>query len=641
MEKKNNNEKFIEFLKKDINDLIKHIEKNYSELYFYIGKKDSNKTISIDLLSFKKLLNKVCYNNISHKEKMPFSSLSGEEITYFNETVYDIPQQRLDEFIPLFEIKELTIFVPSDAKTISSFSINGKELYYLFYYSVFHKYINSTKNFESILNEMLSDWQLANKNKKIPIEICLYLDKISVEKNYFNSPFSIEKILHNRVLRIDPYKADIQFRNFLCYKTEVPYIKDIINDEIENFKLFRAIGDEIVELKNFLIALYILNYYLPNPVHVVKLPWWLEGEYEYLKKFSEKKVNDYIYISHRKLTKKVFNESIKIFIKFKKKGLFNTKCFPLLFSIKNYIFSEPNRLERIFYAYTILEFLFSSGNIVDLSFNISLDAPILVSSNYQDFSRSFFLLREMYKVRSKAIHGEDWLDVSLRSVHSLQKRGVKVYDISQMFKIFEDLIRKILKRLSYFDMINSRIIKTLQQEKLLFYKLKKLIYSIRLGDFLKKEGKNNISLKCFFKAYKIAKWLNDIKKITETEKQIECIYKSAPNLIVYSNELNLVLHEISIASNLNKEKKHVAEDIISNFKAFKNKVKAHIKLSQNIPLKINGNIIMSTLKLDEGPIIGKIITKIRENIKSGNLINEEKDLLLFIKNLDLSKFENE
>ncbi|KKN16490.1 hypothetical protein LCGC14_0975450, partial [marine sediment metagenome] len=146
MEKKNNNEKFIEFLKKDINDLIKHIEKNYSELYFYIGKKDSNKTISIDLLSFKKLLNKVCYNNISHKEKMPFSSLSGEEITYFNETVYDIPQQRLDEFIPLFEIKELTIFVPSDAKTISSFSINGKELYYLFYYSVFHKYINSTNN---------------------------------------------------------------------------------------------------------------------------------------------------------------------------------------------------------------------------------------------------------------------------------------------------------------------------------------------------------------------------------------------------------------------------------------------------------------------------------------------------------------
>ncbi|KKL79528.1 hypothetical protein LCGC14_2013970, partial [marine sediment metagenome] len=146
MGKKNNKEIFIKFLKKDINDLIKHIEKNYSELYFYIEKKDSNKSISIDLLSFKELLNKVCYNNISHKEKMPFSSLSGEKVTYFNETVYDIPQQRLDEFITLFEIKELTISVPSDAKTISSYSINGKGLYYLFYYSLFHKYINSTKD---------------------------------------------------------------------------------------------------------------------------------------------------------------------------------------------------------------------------------------------------------------------------------------------------------------------------------------------------------------------------------------------------------------------------------------------------------------------------------------------------------------
>ncbi|KKM61650.1 hypothetical protein LCGC14_1529580, partial [marine sediment metagenome] len=64
-------------------------------------------------------------------------------------------------------------------------------------------------------------------------------------------------------------------------------------------------------------------------------------------------------------------------------------------------------------------------------------------------------------------------------------------------------------------------------------------------------------------------------------------------------------------------------------------------LNLNIPLKINGKIIISTLKLEEGPIIGKIITKIRENIKSGNLINKEKDLLLFIKKLDLSKFENE
>ncbi len=56
-----------------------------------------------------------------------------------------------------------------------------------------------------------------------------------------------------------------------------------------------------------------------------------------------------------------------------------------------------------------------------------------------------------------------------------------------------------------------------------------------------------------------------------------------------------------------------------------------------VVLKINGNIIMKELNLEQGPIVGKILSLLETRIKLRELENKENILRSYLKTIDLSK----
>lgn len=637
--------KFVKILVEDINQIRKIIEEKYFEVNNNIeDAKKSDATSSIDFNIFKDLINEICFDNLSHTEKRQFSQISNTKPKFYDDIVYDIPENRLNVFIELFEVKTCIASIPSELYEISFSSIKAEELYYLFFFSLFHRLINSNKTIEQILNKLLSEWQTALNTKKILILFNIFLDRILIKNNYKNQKLQVKKIFHTETTRLSPYKASIYIPNFLVFETEIPLFIYETNDKFEkrnnreDYEIVKQMGKKFEKFKNFLCALYFHDYYLPNPHPIIKLPWWGEPEYQYLNKFYKKKDSKFIYKEIRRLTETEFNNILKTYSLLEEKGFYNRSCLPLLFSVKNLAFSEPFNLERIFYAHTLLEFLFSPRPPIELSFKIPLNASLLISDSYNEFHQNFIFLREMYNIRSKAIHGDDWYITINKTINKLEKNKFQIKNIIELFKKFEELIRKILNKILTFNTIDSQILELLEKSNITSFRIKKYQYLIKLGGYYEKEEMYTQSLKIFFEVLNTAQLLDDSSKILESEKKIKQIYNLDDNISLYQNELNLILSELSLLSKFNDKKQKISREIQDKFSELRFKIKSQTT-EKTIRLVLNGNEIMKEFDLEQGPIIGKIKLLMIEKIKAGELKNNKEDLLTFLKKIDLSSLD--
>jgi len=431
---------------------------------------------------------------------------------------------------------------------------------------------------------------------------------------------------------------------FIVFEAEIPLFiyetdkESETRDTQDDYVIIVQMRKKFEEFKNFLCALYFHNYYLPNPKPILKFPWWIEPEYQYLNKFSKKADDNFIFKDVRRLTESDFKTVFKTYSLLKEKGFYDPFCFPLLFSVKNLAFSVPFKLERIFYSHTLLEFLFSPHPPMDLSFKIPLDASLQISDSFNEFYKNYILFRGMYNIRSKAIHGENWNEVISKTKNMLNINGLKIRTIIELFKKFNELILKILNRMINFTTIKSSIIESLDEDSLVSFNEKKYEYLIQLGDFYGRVNKYVPVLKVFFEAFHIAQSLNDSDKLLESGERIKQIYNINDNLLVYLNELNLVYGELSIISHFNTNKQNIATEIHEKISELRSKTLSH-PIENKIILNINGNIIMKELNLEQGPILGKILSIIEKKIKSGELNNQEDILRSYLKTIDLSSLK--
>ena len=289
-----------------------------------------------------------------------------------------------------------------------------------------------------------------------------------------------------------------------------------------------------------------------------------------------------------RLTEIDFKNVLETYYLLEEKGFYNNSCFPLLFSVKNLAFSRPFKLERVFYSHILLEFLFSPQPPMNLSFKIPLNASLLISDNYDEFYKQYFLFREMYNFRSKAIHGENWIDLMVQSRNRLNRNGFNIRTDTDLLKKFDEIIRKILNSLINFSSINSSIIESWEENNLISFRRKKYEYLILLGDYYKKMKTYVPSIKVFSEAYRISQLLADSKKIITSGDRLKQIYNMKENLFVYNNELKLVLEELLIIAKYNSQKQTIATEIQGKISELKRKMKAH-PTATNTKLEINGN----------------------------------------------------
>lgn len=627
---------FIKILETDIKKLRKIIEEKYFETYNDLNAAD--RVSSIDFTLFKDLVNEICFDNLSHTEKRPISQVSDKNPDFYERIVYDIPEDRLNMFNELFEVPESKVTIPSDISTLTISLINPKELYYLFFFYIFHHLPSSQNDLEHILDKMLTEWKTAVRTRKFPISFNIHLDRILIEKDFKNQPFQLTNIFNKEITRLSPYRANIYMPQFLVFEAEIPLFiyETNKNTRIEDdHEMFIQLQNKFNEFKDFMCALYVHNYYLPNPRPIIKLPWWIETEWEYLKKFTKKADDEFIYKEFRRLTETDFKSVLKTYSLLKEKGFYDRSCFPLLFSVKNVAFSEQFKLERIFYSHTLLEFLFSPHPPIDLSFKIPINASLQISENFDQFYQNFVLLRGMYNIRSKALHGEDWVEVINKTINKLNTVGFQIRNITDLFKKFDEVILKILNCLVKFPRVKSSIIESLDDSNLLSFRKKKYEYLIELGEFYDRVRNYILSLKVFYEASYIAQLLTDENKILESGEKIKQIFNINENVLAYPNEFDLVQKELTMISDYNAKKQTIAKEAQEKILTLRTKTIPDLN-GNKIKLEINGNIIMKELNLEEGPIVGKILSLIERKIRLGELENEENILRSYLKTVDLS-----
>ncbi len=635
--------RLFRILEEDIKKVSEVIKENYSEIYNdFKDNKDSKFVPSINFDIFKSLMNETCFNSIFHTKTMPFSQMSDDKTVFFDLKVYDIPEYKLNAFNELFRVPNCNVIIPYDFNSNTAIPMDAKKLYYLFFHNLFHRVLRSKKNTEQIFNILLTEWRIGLKTKKVPIKFNIHLDKILIEKDYKNQPFQLKNVFLKEITRLAPYKAKIFIPRFLVFETEIPIFIYETNKENDtqhiqdDYVIITHMRKKFEEFKNFMCSLYFHNYYLPNPNPILKFPWWIEPECQYLNKFSKKEDDKYIFKNVIRLTENNFKTVLETYTLLEEKGFYSNSCFPLLFSVKNLAFSRPFKLERVFYSHILLEFLFSPRVPMDLSFKIPLNASLLISDNYDEFYKQYIFFREMYNFRSKAIHGKNWIDLMVKMRNRLNRNGFNVKSETDLLKKIDKIILKILNSLINFPSINSSIIESFEENNLVSFRIKKYEYLIQLGDYYKEMKKYIPSLKVFSEAYRISQLLADSKKTMDSGDKLKQIYNININLLVYNNELNLVLQELLLISKYNSNKQTIATEIQGKITELKEKMRTHPNTA-NIKLKINGNTIMKVLNLEPGPIVGKILSLIKTRIKLGELENEENILRSYLKTIDLSK----
>ena len=541
-------------------------------------------------------------------------------------------------FTALFEVPECKVIIPSDIYTLTISLTNPKNLYNLFFFYLFHHSESSKNALEQVLDKLLTEWKTAVKTRKIPITFYIYLDRILIEKDIENHPFQLKHGFNKEITRLSPYKANIYMSQFLVYEAEIPLFMYETDKNIpieSDHEMFKQLQNNFKEFKDFMCALYFYNYYIPNPRPFIKLPWWIEAECEYLKRFTDKADDKFIHKEFRKLSETDFKSVLKTYSLLKEKGFYDRSCFPMLFSVKNIAFSEQFKLERIFYSHTFLEFLFSPHPPIDISFHIPVDASLQISKDFDQFFKNFVLLRRMYKIRSKAIHGEDWSKEINKTIEKLNAVGLQIKNITDLFKKFNEVILKILNCLVKFPRVKSSIIESLDDSNLLSFRKKKYEYLIKLGEFYGGVKNYILSLKVFYEAFYIAQSLIDDDKILESGEKIKQIYNINENVLAYPNEFELVQKELTLISDYNAKKQTIAKEAQEKILTLRTKTIPDPN-GNKLKLEINGNIIMEELNLEEGLIVGKILSFIERKIRSGEVENEENILRSYLKTVDLS-----
>lgn len=458
---KEDKEKFIEIIEQDIDGLFNAIEKYQLELktiieYIKIGKP----FFSIDMGFFIDLTNKFCFEyTIPEESQLILSKKFGKRVQLF---------ERI--FFTDHNIKSPETFLYDPFRIHGGYVLPPLILIYFLYAHIFRELIISSDSIPNIFNKSLEEWKNTFIEKKISITLITYL-KIFAEIGEYEIDINFTLISKRPHLKLEnkPYiknlyndyisayfgfgdlKAPVSpMRCYLTYDTvtEVDIEKLSMLDPLDTDRILRlkekskAVEKRFIEMIN---VLSLLGYGFQYEGFIVKYPWWFSDDINIFDKFSkvqsshEKYYNipGYGLIENDKII-----ELISLFEDVKKSGIFNNDRFNVISHRYFQIHNRDDLMDIIIDACVILEFLFTGAEKQELSYRLSLNATLFISSDKEEFEREFEKLRSIYKLRNTIVHGGDWE----KDVKKLISKNVFKNQSDIIIEI-RSLINRILRKL--------------------------------------------------------------------------------------------------------------------------------------------------------------------------------------------------
>ena len=442
---------FVELLNYDINFLIGMINERYPKFIQFIKKNEINiSSAKIDFSLFQKLIVDHCYKNIEHVIKNPIieEGQINRDIPFFN-----VPADRLLLFKKIF-IKDLISIGYSPSKNaIATSGISSLNLYYTLFHILFHEKFFKRIDVQNSLEKVLLEWNDMVNNQRIKITCELNYSGISISENYtLSQRYHIIKENGIMISSLDPF----------VYYPKDGITKIVINQQmpvvftmkrrkrLENKKAWQMASKATIlyeraeeEFRKILVALFLEGVKIPMIIPQYKFPWWINQNKI---NFQDKKISSYLF-PEKKISKDNYEKSLNNYELFISKDFFDDKYYPLCNNLFRLAVETREFADWLFDLHIILEYLFAPGSEGELSFRIALNASHFISEDIDEFKNNFYFFRNIYSLRSTAIHGGDWKKFFPKLLNKLKRFNISIDSLQDLKKVMESKIIKIILNL--------------------------------------------------------------------------------------------------------------------------------------------------------------------------------------------------
>jgi hypothetical protein len=496
-------------------------------------------------------------------------------------------------------------------------------------FSILRKYLIEQKRIKEIFIELLDEWKNSIKSGKFQIKFIIPMRNIIPEndiellkdKLYIKAIRSLTLIskstsskVHNGIL---VYITEISFKIYTSieeHNSKFIHYEEKFN--IEWRKLMR-------EIQEIIFSFYLSNIDFEYKGFIEDLPWWFDFDH---KKYLEEKVYSSPEII---LAKKIF-EPIKYFYpKIVESKIFREENLIILSHYYMQIHNRDFLPDIILDAFILLEFLFSKESKEDIIFQMSFNAGLFLADNPDIFLDTFRLIKQAYGIRSALIHGDRWYD----KLNDFLRKSPLINDSNTFINEIKQLINKILKKIIILKETHEEVLNDIKYLHKKSDKIKKVNYLQHLGMYYENKKEYTEALKMYIHALEITDNFNDQKKINELLVKIKENYGKNKNMIIRINELHNLIDELKIIIRIKGKKSEISKKILSDLDKL-HKISSREKEQQTgegLSLAIDGKDIMNILKVDSSPKVGQIKQLIIEKISKGELKNQRKDLVSFLK----------
>ncbi len=398
--------KFIEIVKKDIEllqvNLLKHFEDtNYPfedfEYFTYLEQSYTYNLITETLFTNKE---DVLYSERIEQFKANFLKLKEEEFKNTNLLWIRVEHHHW------FDIEGML-----------------KNLYHY----LLNEHTNGFKNLNLLLERSKQSFHNFLENKRLPIEIWIYLNGLRIDKTV-NIDNEFDLIFLTHLLTVYPDGHSFQSIDFpyLIFKTK---IKAMIKDDKENNDsieptLWEDWNQQWDKLNLILFSLYLSGLSFSYIKWELKPQWWIEYDlfdikipfenWEVIKPKAEEVFELHSVLESEKDIIKI-NEIREIIIK---SNFMNNPKSQLLINRYFQIFDRKSTQDRILDEFIILESIYTVSNKSEVSFRLSLNIASFLGENKEDFEEINRFIKDIYSIRSAIVHGDEWKS-------RLRKREIK------------------------------------------------------------------------------------------------------------------------------------------------------------------------------------------------------------------------
>ncbi|MHA1285027.1 MAG: hypothetical protein ACTSQP_21205 [Promethearchaeota archaeon] len=444
---------FCDLVKNDIDFLICIINQKYPKFIQFIRNSNNKSSIKIDFSLFKKLIEEYCYKNIEHATHL---------------------------FQKIFLKDIMSIIYSPHENTIALMEIYPLNLYYSLFYILFHEKFFKNIKIQDFLEKIILEWKDMIKNHKISTICELDISGAAIEENYTSS--KKYHIIKDNCTKIDSLNPFIYYTNnttklVIYIQTPITLVKKENRKVkkkhqwqllLEASSLYRNVEEEF---RKILVALFLEGIKIPMIKPQFKFPWFINQN----KLIFKDKKNYSRLFSELKISKKNYEDSLNNLKLFLSKDFFNDKCYPFCNHLFKLAVEKREFVDWLFDFHIILEYLFAPGKSGELGFRIALNISYFISEDIEDFKKNFHFFKNIYSLRSIAIHGGDWKNILPKILNKLKQFNIIINTHEELKEYVEFKIIKIILNLINQKLTLPQFKKEIEKNPLFFIENSKII----------------------------------------------------------------------------------------------------------------------------------------------------------------------